>query len=85
MIELAYKKIDNVPIVLMVDETYSDKVIAGQPILYIGKELVVIYAVDTLKTIKAIYNSSTLNELNDNVKGIWAEDIVERIIVEMEG
>lgn len=84
MIKLAEKIIEGKTVILEVDETLSDKTIGGQPVLKIDNDITIIYAVDTLKVVKAIYNSDTLFEVVKYVKGSWAESKIKQLLVEME-
>ena len=80
MIEIIRKQIEGKNVVLSVDETLSNKVLGGQPILKIEDKLTVIYAVDTLKVIKGIANANILDDLVESVEGSWAEDGVKEIV-----
>lgn len=74
------KTIQDTKVTLEVDEKLPNNKLGGTPILHIGKELAVIYAVDTLTLIKGIHNSETLQELADYTKGTWAENQVTEIV-----
>lgn len=84
MITLIEKTIEKVHFKLEVDETQPDRSIAGSPILYIDGEAHIIYAVDTLKVIKAISNSQNLIYVKKGIRGSWAEETVCETIAKLE-
>ena len=77
---LIQKTIQSQEVILKVDEKIPSNKLGGLPILTIGKEIAVIYPVDTLTVIKGIANAKTLQDLADSVQGTWAEEQVEEIV-----
>lgn len=80
MLCLISREIDGVKVELNVDETLSNKVMGGQPFLTVGRECSMVFAVDSLKVIKAIANAETLTELQKSIKDVWNEKSIQNLI-----
>ena len=78
LIYLISKKIDGVKVELTVDADLSDKVMGGQPVLQIGRDCCMVYAVDSLKMIKAIHNAESLSDLNESIVDVWNSHSTDR-------
>ena len=88
MISLMKNEIEGITVELTVEE--SIKGLGGYPTLLIGEcpiESVMIHECDTLQVIKAIANSSTLEEfkewIGDEKTGIWKYSLIRELIDEM--
>ena len=84
MITIIEKTIENVDFKLEVEETISGDKLGGQPILWINQEPHIVYAVDTLKVIKAIANSQNMNFVKKGVEGTWNEEGIVETILKLE-
>lgn len=84
MITIIEKNIENVDFKLEVEETIPGNKLGGQPTLWINQEPHIVYAVDTLKVIKAIANSKNMNFVKKGVEGTWNEERIVETILKLE-